>query len=38
MPDNLHMFDYVILGAGTAGSILKNRLCSDGARVHLQPG
>ena len=33
MPDNSDVFDYVIVGAGTAGSILTNRLSTDGARV-----
>ena len=32
MPDNSDVFDYVIVGAGTAGSILTNRLSADGAR------
>ena len=35
MPDNSDVFDYVIVGAGTAGSILTNRLSADGARVCL---
>ena len=35
MPDNSDVFDYVIVGAGTAGSILTNRLSTDGARVCL---
>ena len=35
MPDNSDVFDYVIVGAGTAGSILTNRLSANGARVCL---
>ena len=35
MPDNSDVFDYVIVGAGTAGSILTNRLSTDGARICL---
>ena len=35
MSDNSDVFDYVIVGAGTAGSILTNRLSADGARVCL---
>lgn len=35
MLDNADMFDYVIVGAGTAGSILTNRLSADGSRVCL---
>ena len=35
MPDNSDVFDYVIVGAGTAGSILTNRLSADGAWVCL---
>jgi choline dehydrogenase len=35
MSDNVDTFDYVVVGGGTAGSILTKRLSADGARVCL---